>query len=975
MKKKTKSRSRNDLAVVFWISVLVCLSGAAVNGYLFKNSFFRALTKINEEPIATITFKYKTAQRKFIDRVVWDRLRQNSPVYNGDTIHTSALSEATIWFVDGNVMELYENTMAQVFVNENNMLEAMLEDGEASFDTTEGEKGIKLSTGNLNVEVNAGSNLSAASSKKTENSNEVSLKVLKGNASLSDNVSEGAVHTLTAGEGIAVEVEKTTSMDTETSAIVIAPAPILVPVSPAANYKYLYHTPGETNVHFEWNKNNFENEDSDVLLEIFSDKSYKTKIFEQTVSGANEYDVSLGNGIYYWQLSSDEAKAVAGKIQVLQSFAPEAITPVKNYVYEYRKRKPAVRLIWTESQYSSSYELEISEDTTFENPLIKMRSSQTSAIISTLEEGNYYWRVTPYYTINKIGLSAPSKINSFSIMQKGELVEPGLFIPAKSGIVNTENETVTFSWRLDNEAAAYILYIADNEQLKNPIIKKQVNENYYNVNISKSKIRAGNYYWAVEFIDSEENVSPRSEVRSFYAMKGKLDQHTIEPVDNYKVAQSLMQDLRFTWKKNLPEAFSSSVEIARDQNFSNIVYTENVRSTSLSGVPLGVGTYYWRLVSRDTENEQSLSTLPKRFDVVGNLDGTKITEPGYRAVARENIPYEFKWDPVEGADYYKISIFNSSDESLVYEDNVYGTTTQVEMYKNKNFADKTTYKWKIQAFANAVPGISTRRNGKLNEGEFYLIKLRPVDITRPKKNSVIDGIEAILNPSKAVWSTVDEVSEAQFVLRKVDGKRVQEIMRVPSEASFKAGNKIAPRQILLDTPEGLTAGTYEMLVFAKTLDDIDISTVEEKYIGRFKITPIDPLPAPKRLSVSPKTFNIDYLKNLQNPREIKFEWGSVDNATEYILNITKDNRTVYSEITTETKTILKLLELPVEIREEFNNGNFTWTVEARRKIDSNKDGTLDKVLQSGLEAKDNFVTDIPTAKKTAGSKAKGKYGK
>lgn len=66
-------------------------------------------SKLNEQPIATITLKYKTAQRKFMDRVDWNRLRQDSPVYNGDTIHTATLSEANIWFNDENVIEMIEN--------------------------------------------------------------------------------------------------------------------------------------------------------------------------------------------------------------------------------------------------------------------------------------------------------------------------------------------------------------------------------------------------------------------------------------------------------------------------------------------------------------------------------------------------------------------------------------------------------------------------------------------------------------------------------------------------------------------------------------------------------------------------------------------------------------------------------------------------------------------------------------------------
>ena len=59
MKKRIKFRLRNDLALPFWIAISICLMGALTNSLLFKQSFFRALEKLNEEPIATITFKYK----------------------------------------------------------------------------------------------------------------------------------------------------------------------------------------------------------------------------------------------------------------------------------------------------------------------------------------------------------------------------------------------------------------------------------------------------------------------------------------------------------------------------------------------------------------------------------------------------------------------------------------------------------------------------------------------------------------------------------------------------------------------------------------------------------------------------------------------------------------------------------------------------------------------------------------------------
>ena len=153
MKKRIKFRLRNDLALPFWIAISICLIGALTNSLLFKQSFFRALEKLNEEPIATITFKYKSAQRKFLDRVVWDQLRQNSPVYNGDTIHTADLSEATVWFQDGTILDLAENTMAQVFFNTDGSLGADLEKGLATVDSSESSGGLTLTSENVRVTV------------------------------------------------------------------------------------------------------------------------------------------------------------------------------------------------------------------------------------------------------------------------------------------------------------------------------------------------------------------------------------------------------------------------------------------------------------------------------------------------------------------------------------------------------------------------------------------------------------------------------------------------------------------------------------------------------------------------------------------------------------------------------------------------------------------------------------------------------
>ena len=88
------------------------------------------------------------------------------------------------------------------------------------------------------------------------------------------------------------------------------------------------------------------------------------------------------------------------------------------------------------------------------------------------------------------------------------------------------------------------------------------------------------------------------------------------------------------------------------------------------------------------------------------------------------------------------------------------------------------YKWQIQAQANAIAGVQSRRTGVLSENEFFLVKLRPVEITVPSRKAQIKGEDAIISPITAHWSTVDVVKKAQFVLTKTDENPPKEIIRI-----------------------------------------------------------------------------------------------------------------------------------------------------------------------------------------------------
>ena len=961
MKKKTRSRSSNSLLLPFCVTICVCIIGATTNSWLFYNSFFRALTKLNEPPIATITFKYKTAQRKFLDRVVWDRLRQDSPLYNGDTIHTASLSEATIWFNDGNVMNLMENTMAQVFLSEDLTASVELEDGYATVDSSDAENGMTLSSNGMQVAVKAGTSLSAGSSAAAGAGSDkrgLSVQVLKGSASVRG--ADGKTVSLKQGEEVSVGEQGATQR------------PSITVLSPTLNQKILYHTPGATDVHFSWT-----GQVTDTSLQIARDKDFSDILYTLNSEGINETDIKLENGSYYWKLdASEEDQAKTGKIQVIQSLPPTPVTPTQNYSYSYRTRTPAVRIIWTESPYATTYRLEISKSPNMSNPIIDQRTATTSAIIATLTEGTYYWRVTPYYTLNKAGFQAPSEVRSFNVEHKGSLSSPELLIPAENGIVNIEEsaKATSFSWKIENEATSYTIKIADNQNLRNPAVTFDTTENFYSLNNKIARLKEGHWYWGVSLKDSEGNTSPVSEIRSFYTMRGMPEQHTIEPADGYKCALTLLPDTKFTWKRNIPENFVSELQIATDTNFKNIVHTEAVNSASLKGVNLEIGTYYWRLKSTSKTDDAQLITPYKTLNILGTLDPAVLSTPGNRAIARETIPYKFTWKEVDGADYYKVTIYNSADNSLIYENVVYETEDNIDMFNGKGFIDKQNYKWNVQAFSTEIPGVASRRSGRLAEGSFNLIKLRPVEILSPVRGAEFDGIDAVLRPSYAKWTTVDKVAKAQFVLTKAD-EDDKVIFKIPTDEQMLEGITVAPNSVLIDTDEGIRPGRYEIVVYAETMDGIDISNKDRKYKGTFTVLPIDPLDSVANLNANPQYLNAQYLRNKDNPRTITLSWSPVRDATDYIVVIKgKKNKVLLQEMVNKPSYEIDFLKFYEEDKSTFAKGTFKWEVHAVRRIDTNKDGSLDKILQEGPAADSEFKTEVPTPKKSKAKGASNPYG-
>lgn len=936
MKKKRNTTLTLKSFFINFLFTLLCLFGAALSILLFFKSFNQSLIKMNEKPIATITFKYKTAQRKLIDRVLWDRLKNESPVYNGDIIRTAPLSEATIWFTDGNIMNLYENTMAQVFLNDAGV-QADLTEGNVLLDSENADYGFKLnSKGNI-LETEKGTKVNIEQAKDTE-----LLKVLvqNGKALFSSLFSDNnQTQTIESGDVFVTEASNTNNTIIATQIL-----------SPLPNAKILYHDKKEYSVQFSWTKQNFTDEHQ-VLLEISNTKDFAKPFYSKTFTSKNFVDVSLSSGTWYYKIipvlknnsknqnqnsqnNNQTLSGSEGKFTLMYAPSPSLLVPASDFEFDYRTKNPTIRFVWEDNQYASSWQLEIANNSKMQNPIIQQRTSSASSIINSLGKGTWYWRVTPYYAINNTGFASPSEVKKITINQSGQLKTPSLLLPKNNGNVDISSDSVSFSWKNINEAVSYNIIISKNSNLSAPIIKENIVGNHFELNKQNYSLQDGIYFWAVNQTDSEGNVSNNSEVRTFIAAKGELFQRTIFPPNNYKITEGRLEDINFTWKTNVP--FETRFQVAKDSNFKNIIIDENTQASSTNLKSLSLGDYYWR-IKADT-NTIDYKSQTKMFSVIPYLDKPKYIKPvpSGSAIIRPNVPFKFEWQKVTDADYYNFKIYKirqgksalELQETLVYEKNLI-EKTYIEVDLDNQLDG--TYKWTVQAFAFETE-LSTRRNGLVGDYDFYLKHIHPVKLLSPENNKVIDGRDAIINPSNVTWSSVENPRNSTFYLSKNKNPTKDPIMVVQNPS----------RTIKLDR---LQEGKYYWNISAFTSDGYDISSAETNTFTVTKISPLDnvTVSSPKHKT----SFDVEYLKKNTS---IKFSWSKVSKAEKYKFTLyDRKNNIIVETLTADTSFVIKDIGI-------LDRGKFAWTVQAQNFFE----GVL---FQKSDVVKTEFEIDLPELKK------------
>ncbi|UTC65325.1 FecR domain-containing protein [Treponema sp. OMZ 788] len=899
-----------DLAVVA-VSLLVIFFDL----FLFVQELNRTFERL-DTPIAIVNYKYKTVQRKFSDRAVWDRPVQNSYLYDGDTIRTANEASATIHFLGdeetSNVVEVDSNTMVQIF-GKNKESEVNLNSGSVSAKTA--NNNLRLKSDNADISIEKGSVLHVQK---------------EGEAGLQLAVEEGSVSFTgdKAGEKEVLEAGSVLQQGKKTKFVMI---------SPGKNTRLLNQSRDNVglDIKFKWQSSFANNEE--VFLETSPLSNFSVDVKKYEVKGLKEFSVKHDSGVLYWRLYSGKdgvqsEDTLSGKLTVIKAPAPAGLLPEAEKTFAYNTNPPHIRFLWEGNELSSFYTVEIADNKEMKNPVITKNSGTESFTLAELTEGKWYWRVVPKYGFDSSFKAQASDVYVFYIKKTEEGEKPEL-IHLKKIMDTSKGKGLTFSWKPNFDASKYRVKIARDKAMTDILLENIVITSYLELKEASHLLPNGEYFMTVASLDAKDNEIGISDVASFKTMDSEIILRSVFPPDEYNLLDALTGDTFFTWKSNFDA--DQVVQVSNTKDFKKLKVNKLVNGLGTDGINLPEGEWYWRVYS-ELDGKQYMSDV-KKLNIVPLLDKPDLDDIRKNVVIVPKHKSKFTWKPVEGADYYQVKLTDRTSDSVPLYEDLFALNTEIEIDMGK-FKDGE-YILNIQAFANA--GLNSSRRFGLSQAHTFTAKhLQPVQLIKPAPAEKIDGIEAALSPSQAEWSSAHPPLGVEFILEKVG-------TAAPVFKLKDAGYKV-------QLPP-LTAGRYRWKVRAETEDGFDISAKE---YSAFTVLPIPPLP--KAQFIFPGDKEVLGIPFFSSNRSIAFKWKHIDKATHYILKIYNEkNRTVVkTEIPAKQG---KDLVYEFKDIQRLSRGAFFVEVIAERRLDSGltfQTGNVStKRFDIDLPKKDNVETD------------------
>ncbi|TGL63732.1 FecR family protein [Leptospira sarikeiensis] len=446
-----------------------------------------------KEIMGTVSFRYKTAQRKFPDRMLWEDLEQGMPVYDRDSIRTDEASEAIVFLKSGTRIELDPQSMVVLQLKENR---ENLDLNEGNILVESGKKVLSVIAGTVGLDAQLGSKFQV-----TRNENETRVDVEKGEV---DWTEDGTVKQTLGERESSVNGNKLSQSWNL--------------ISPEDSIRF-FPNEQEQLVEFRWEG------EGEAILEISSRRDFSASISKRP-SKEFSYKQKFPEGIYFWRINSKDGKKIseARKFRVLPNFPVELHYPKRDFSQEDR----TVAFSWAKQKIASGYKLQISQDPNFTN-LSETQVFRTNFSL-TLDPGTYYWRIQSY--TNLPGSETLSEARKFSVLApitKATETKPegvisstdiqnadiSIEFPKNGALVDmTGKESISFRWKFSakQKQSEWKFRLFYKKGSNDELIYEKKTKGDRLVFRDLEKLDVGTFRWTIES-ESDPNVKSEADFR------------------------------------------------------------------------------------------------------------------------------------------------------------------------------------------------------------------------------------------------------------------------------------------------------------------------------------------------------------------------------------------------------------------------------------------------------------------------------
>ncbi len=641
----------------------------------------------NNELIGTLTYKRKTAERKYAGQVIWEGVENNIPLYNYDSIRTSDQSEATLHLNDGTEIKLNENSMILLALTKN-QIDIQFDQG--SITTSRGDakgdlKKLNIKSGATSVSIDKG-NVRLSQNK----AGDLNLSVAKGSADIS------------TGKGAEKLGTDQSLVVARNSGDVIRLELAIKLISPNAD-EYLLSQSDKRKVDFSWLNVKGEH---NVFFELSKEEGFGNIIQKKEVAGSN-LSAELDKGIYYWRIravhriTKKEEFSESRRFTVLWDEPVTLISPADKEIIAYRNAFPIINFKWTKSEIASSYRFVLAPDAAMEKVVKTIDTPQNSLALDSLGKGRYYWRIEKNTGLKDIGKTIPSAIFELNVTEKEITAPPELLYPGNAKQFSKtvlEKQNITFTWKNIPDIPEYRLFVARDEAFKDTVYTGASKVNFL---LLEKNLPKGNYYWRVAGRIGAEEFTDPSESRIFSVIDTE-EVRLIVPVKNAVLTAEENEksaSVRFSWDAGEIKGTYRTL-VSKSGDFSSIYRESAVKFPSTStAIQIEPGRYYWKVVVTDNEDTVLADSKPQLFSVQDSLAIPVVISPknGYTINMSDKDILFLNWNKVEGATVYRVSLYKiiKGREYKIADIDEKSTGCKItDLHK----LDESNFSWTLQAF-------------------------------------------------------------------------------------------------------------------------------------------------------------------------------------------------------------------------------------------------------------------------------------